>query len=60
MKENVKKSSFKEIIIKTFKILKGYKKIYFIIIIFCLASAFFSAIAPYFLGYATDILYKYS
>lgn len=58
MKENVKKSSFKEIIIKTFKILKGYKKIYFIIIIFCLASAFFSAIAPYFLGYATDSLYN--
>ena len=50
--------SFKEIVVKTFKILKGYKRAYMIIIVFCILAAVFNSIAPYFLGYATDSLYN--
>ena len=51
MKEN-NAPSFKEIFTKTFRILKGYKHAYIIIIVFCLLAALFNSIAPYFLGYA--------
>lgn len=57
MKDN-KTPSFSEIITKTFSILKGYKRAYLIIIVFCLLAAVFNSIAPYFLGYATDSLYN--
>ena len=52
------KKSFRETISKTYKILKGYKKSYALIIIFCLLAALFNGIAPYFLGFATDSLYN--
>ena len=58
MKKNNNVPSFGEIIAKTFKILKGYKSAYLVIIIFCLLAALFNSIAPYFLGYATDSLYN--
>lgn len=57
-KDDIKTPSFKEVMSKTFKILKGYKKAYALIIIFCLLAAVFNAIAPYFLGFATDSLYN--
>ncbi len=52
------KPSFSETISKTFKIIKEYRLSYVLIIIFCLLAASFNSIAPYFLGYATDSLYK--
>ena len=57
MKKQNKAPSFKEIVTKTFKIIKNYKNHYILIILFCLLAALFSALAPYFLGYATDSLY---
>lgn len=57
MKKQNKAPSFKEIVTKTFKIIKDYKNHYILIILFCLLAALFSALAPYFLGYATDSLY---
>ena len=51
------KPSFNSIIYKTFKVIKDYKSSYIIIIIFCILSAIFVSLAPYFLGYATDSLY---
>ena len=56
--KDMKAPSFKEIFTKTFRILKGYKHAYIIIIVFCLLAALFNSIAPYFLGYATDSLYN--
>ena len=58
MKNDFKKPSFNEIIKKTFRVIKNYKKMYILIIVFCLLAAIFSSIAPYFLGYATDSLYN--
>lgn len=52
-----KAPTFSEMVSKTFKIIKDYKKHYILIILFCLLAALFSALAPYFLGYATDSLY---
>ena len=57
MKKQNKAPSFKEMVSKTFKIIKDYKNHYILIILFCLLAALFSALAPYFLGYATDSLY---
>ena len=57
MKKQNKAPSFKEMFSKTFKIIKDYKNHYILIILFCLLAALFSALAPYFLGYATDSLY---
>lgn len=57
MKKN-KKPSFIETITKTWKILKGYKKAYILIIIFCILAAAFNSLAPFFLGKATDSLYS--
>lgn len=53
-----KTMSFKEVIIKTFKVVSLYKKEYILIIMFCLLAALFSSLAPYFLGFATDSLYN--
>lgn len=53
-----KRPSFKETIIKTYKIINGHRKEYLLIILFCILAAAFSSIAPYFLGYATDSLYN--
>ncbi len=50
--------SFKEIIVKTFSIVKNYKNDYILIIMFCLLAALFSSLSPYFLGFATDSLYN--
>ena len=59
MKKKEKKApSFKEMIVKTISITKGYRNTYILIIMFCLLAAIFSSLAPYFLGYATDSLYK--
>lgn len=59
MKKNEKKApTFKEMIVKTISITKGYKNTYILIILFCLLAAIFSSLAPYFLGYATDSLYE--
>ena len=55
-KEN-KAPTFSEMVSKTCKIIKDYKNHYILIILFCLLAAIFSALAPYFLGYATDSLY---
>jgi len=49
--------SFKNIIVKTLKILSKYKSEYILIILFCIISAIFSSLSPYFLGFATDSLY---
>ena len=49
--------TLREVISKTFKIIKEYKKSYILIVIFCILAAIFGSIAPYFLGYATDSLY---
>lgn len=56
-KNNNKAPTFSEMVSKTFKIIKDYKNHYILIILFCLLAALFSALAPYFLGYATDSLY---
>lgn len=56
MKEN--KPSVKEIFTKTLKIIGGHKKVYALIIVFCLLAALFNSLAPYFLGFATDSLYN--
>ena len=56
--EKMKMPSFKEMFSKTFKVLKGYRSTYILIIIFCLCAAVFNALAPYFLGFATDSLYN--
>ena len=56
-KKNNKAPTFSEMVSKTFKIIKDYKNHYILIILFCLLAALFSALAPYFLGYATDSLY---
>ena len=53
-----KKPSFRETISKTFKIIKGHRSSYILIVMFCLLAALFNSLAPYFLGYATDSLYK--
>ena len=58
MKENMKAPSLKEIITKTFKIIKGHRSAYVLIIILCLLAALFNSLAPYYLGLATDSLYK--
>ena len=58
MKKEFKKPSFNEIITKTFRIIKNYKKMYALIILFCLLAALFNSIAPFFLGFATDSLYN--
>lgn len=59
MKKKEKKApSFKEMIVKTISITKGYRNTYILIIMFCLLAAIFSSLAPYFLGYATDSLYE--
>ena len=57
-KKKNKAPTFSEMISKTFKIIKDYKNHYILIILFCLLAALFSALAPYFLGYATDSLYE--
>lgn len=49
--------TLREVVLKTFKIIKEYKKSYILIVIFCVLAAIFGSIAPYFLGYATDSLY---
>ncbi len=56
MKDN--KPSVKEIFTKTLKIIGGHKKVYGLIIVFCLLAALFNSLAPYFLGFATDSLYN--
>ena len=56
MKDN--KPSVKEIFTKTLKIIGGHKKVYALIIVFCLLAALFNSLAPYFLGFATDSLYN--
>ena len=58
MKNNFKKPTFLETVVKTWKILKDYKKSYILIIIFCVSAALFNALAPYFLGKTTDSIYK--
>lgn len=58
MKKNNTIPSFKEAMIKMLKIIGGYKKSYILIIVFCLLAAVCNAIAPYFLGFATDSLYN--
>ena len=58
MKKNEKNMpSFKEILKKIFRIIKGHHKTYFLIVLFCVLAAAFNSLAPYFLGYATDSLY---
>ena len=52
------KTSFINSIKKSFRILSEYKKSYISILIFCILAAIFNSIAPYFLGLATDSLYK--
>ena len=58
--KNKKKNvpSLKEVLTKSYKVLKGYKKSYLLIVVFCILAAFFSAISPYVLGYATDSLFN--
>ncbi len=56
--KDIKKPSFNEIISKTFKIIADYKSNYITVIIFCILSAIFGSLAPYFLGFATDSLYN--
>lgn len=58
MEKDNKMPSFKEMFSKTFKVLKGHKSMYALIILFCLFAAIFNALAPYFLGFATDSLYN--
>ncbi len=58
MNKKVKIPSFKETITKTFKIIKGHRKSYILIILFCILAAVFNSLAPYFLGLATDSLYN--
>ena len=53
-----KKPSFKETITKILMIIKGYRKSYLLIILFCILAAIFNSLAPYFLGLATDSLYN--
>lgn len=53
-----KKPSFKEITSKIYRIIKGHRKTYILIILFCIISAIFNSLSPYFLGYATDSLYS--
>ena len=57
-RKNNKSPTFKEMIVKTISITKGYRNTYILIIVFCLLAALFSSLAPYFLGYATDSLYE--
>ena len=54
----MKNITFKEIIKKTYKIIKDYKKEYVLIILFCILAAVFNLIAPYYLGLVTDSLYN--
>ncbi|MGM9877571.1 MAG: ABC transporter ATP-binding protein [Bacilli bacterium] len=51
-------TSFKETFSKIHRIIKGYKKSFILIILFCILAAGFNSLAPYFLGYATDSLYN--
>lgn len=53
-----KKPSFKETITKILMIIKGHRKSYLLIILFCILAAIFNSLAPYFLGLATDSLYN--
>ena len=55
MKNNI---SIKETIKKTYKIIKGHRAKYLLIIFFCILSALFSSLAPYYLGLVTDSLYN--
>lgn len=55
--DNNEKTSFKNIMSKVYQIISPYKNSYILIILFCILSAIFSSLAPYFLGYATDSLY---
>ncbi len=52
------KISFNKTIRRMYKIIKEYKKQYFLIILFCLLAALFNSIAPYFLGLVTDTLFE--
>ena len=54
---NNEKTSFKNIMSKVYQIISPYKNSYILIVLFCILSAIFSSLAPYFLGYATDSLY---
>ena len=56
--DNNEKTSFKNIMSKVYQIISPYKNSYILIILFCILSAIFSSLAPYFLGYATDSLYQ--
>ncbi len=58
MNKKIKMPTFKETITKTFKIIKGHRKSYILIILFCILAAIFNSLAPYFLGFATDSLYN--
>ena len=58
MKKDMKSPSLKEIITKTFKVIKGHRSSYILIIVFCLLAAIFNSLAPYYLGLATDSLYE--
>ena len=55
--DNNEKTSFKNIMSKVYQIISPYKNSYILIVLFCILSAIFSSLAPYFLGYATDSLY---
>ena len=57
-KYNKEKTSLKNIINKSYKIIKDYKKSYFLIILFCILAAIFNSLAPYILGFAPDSLYN--
>ena len=54
---NNEKTSLKNIMSKVYQIISPYKNSYILIVLFCILSAIFSSLAPYFLGYATDSLY---
>lgn len=56
--KDMKRPSLKEIVTKTFKVIKGHRSSYILIIIFCIISALFNSLAPYYLGLATDSLYS--
>ena len=52
--KDMKRPSLKEIVVKTFKLIKEHRKTYIIIIIFCIMAALFNSLAPY---YLTQVIY---
>lgn len=58
MKRKSNKISPKSILKKSYRLLKGHKKTYALIILFCILAAIFNSLSPYILGYATDSLFN--